>query len=218
MSGNEMIDALRDEVLDADSVSVSSAKALRVLNRALRFVERELLRYALWNPLQGSESFTTSADTRAYLLTATDILRIERMVRLDSQSREWQACSQIPVTLAREDYTFDDGKWKYYLTSATSAGIQEAQNYTINFAWDPGASVTFKVFYTTIPADIAANTTECALPPDYHDLVVARASIQLTGAEESQQAFAMQRYQELLMQMKRDARRGAGPAEIRQEW
>lgn len=214
MDRGEMLQAILDYGLDVNTVEYDRARRERALNEAARFVGRKLMAHGLVGASVKSEDFTTLSDTRAYALTATDIVRVFRMVRLDASSREVEEAVQIDERGKMADYVWDGKAWRYYVTRNSTTKL-----YSINFVGNQGSGITFRVFYHARVAEITAgsgnDTTEYTeIPEEYHDLVVARATFRLTRGDDTIAGSVITDYQELLRQMQVDAVTGASPAEI----
>lgn len=222
MNGDEMVQAVRDDALDADSVSWSNARVLRVLNRSAKFIARELARHQIFNNIADSENFTTTANTRAYALSASDIESIFRIVRLDTNSKEIETIEEIPVKQLYDGYggiatIWRGGQyWRYYLTRNKTTGA-----YTINFPRDPSSGVTFTVHYVATPATIAAGGSETEyfdIPSKYHDLIIAHAVVKVIGPDSSHIGYATAAYAELKNELRTEAGIMSSPGEIMDEF
>lgn len=222
MNGDEMVQVFRDDALDADAVSWVPAKVLRFLNRAAKYVARELARHQVFNNIADSENFTTAVNTRAYALSASDIESIYRVVRLDTNGKEIEDIDSISVKQLYDEYggivTFWRGgkSWRYYLTRNKSTGA-----YTINFPRDPSSGVTFTVHYVATPATIAAGGSETEyfdIPSKYHDLVIARAVMMAIGPDSSHIGYATAAYAELKNELQNEAGLMSSPGEIMDEF
>ena len=127
MTGDEMVQAIRDDALDSDAVSWANARVLRVLNRAAKFVGRELARHQIINNVASSENFITVANTRAYALSASNIESIFRVVRLDGVRSDTIQTITLAGYNATDTFSITlDGKTTAELTVAAGPTLPTA--------------------------------------------------------------------------------------------
>lgn len=210
MNRGEMRTLLRDWVSDTQSTEWSNTRVDRALNRAALQVLIDLSNVQWINLARGTEDFTSVSGTYAYTLSATNAAFLKRMYELgDSSDR----AKDIPCNLVAEDARFvgrhpyqEPVSWPFYVTRNHSGSA-----WVINFLRDPGAGHNFRVEYivrtsTITEGDAGSDSSEYTqIPPEYHDLVVAKAGWYLCGPDGSNERFTVSNYQMLFNQMTRSA-------------
>ncbi|MFH0908916.1 MAG: hypothetical protein V1929_09145 [bacterium] len=206
MTRGEMLQLMLDLGLDKDEKVWPRTLRERMLNSAARWLHRELQRYALVRPVMTTEDFVTASNTTAYTLTTSNIDRVDRITRLDAQSREDWTYRHIDESMA------DQPPWDgYYLTTTISGtGENAALKYVVNFAALPGATITFRAFLQVKLADIvtgseADDLSYVAIPERYHELLAARALSMLVGPDQSANQWIGGYYGSLFQNMLQDA-------------
>lgn len=218
MNRGDMRTVVRRRVRDGNSVAWTDAQVDDELNRAASEVARQLSRYQLVNFVKASESFTTTGNTQAYELTATDIRRIYIMKRTDCTPD--QPCRLIQEM---EELDIDDnywgGYWRYFLTRSTTTS-----KYTINFPhYQIAGGMTFTVQYLANLTEITTggandSSSYAAIPVDYHELIIQQAVVNLLGQESSLGQIAAVKLDELRDEMVKDLSVTTDTDMIRQEF
>lgn len=191
---------VRQDALDKESVNWEDSEIDDSLNRSASYVAMELSRHDILEQMLGTETFTDTAGTKSYALSATDILHFRELywVNPDTTSKDVK-CNRMD---RRQRGDYYRKTWDFYPERSTSTGL-----WSIKFSDDPGGGNTFRVEYVKKPAEITTgsgsdSTEYTTIPEEFEDLIVARAVWILTGPDGSQKEHAAANFKMLLDQAK----------------
>ena len=217
MTRQEMRTMMRRRLRDTNSVTWKNADTDDELNLAARRVERKIGRQQKINYDLNTETITTTADTVAYDLSASDFRRVWKMQRTDSTPN--QACKQMDESNQSDWRQLGvrdrQGQWLFFITRTSTT-------YTVNFPQAPPAGLTFTLTYLTLTSEIATGTAGDAndlssfssVIEDYHELIVQDAIVALMDPASSLYTGAAIHLAKLNQDMLMDVTTMSDPVEI----
>jgi hypothetical protein len=182
---------------------VPVAKMNRFLNRAAKWVQRDLILNSLLNAVDGSVTITTDGINTSFSMVVVDPLFILFAEERDTAGNRIARAEQIKAEDAYEYPVWDDNRncWRFWMTRNATTG-----NWLMNFFEPPGSGTIFVLSYAIeqvaldlAMADDALRFTKIPLP--YDELIVARATLGLLGPDPSLAALAATNYAEMRRQM-----------------
>ena len=212
-----MLTMLRRRMRDQNQTVWNSPVDLREeLNQAAANVLRFIQDNQLTQLDETSEDITTASGTLIYPLTTTNMRKVWRMQRLEGASLTDDAV-QIPDNIDdwRRNFLQDTrNRYHYFVTRKSSTDV-----YSIGFAKDPSAILTFRVFLLLSLAALATDGTDDSsnytqIPPDFHELVVQTAAVTLIDPGSTLFTGAVERLRELRRDVITDIGGGANPVEV----
>ena len=214
----QMVTMVQLRIRDPQASYFSAVQIRTALNMAVRRVGRMVGRLQRLNYTTGTESFTTTGNTTAYALSATDIRRVWRMRRTDSTPD--QECEEIADLDQLDIHTnYWDGKWRFYTSrNATTKA------FSINFPhYAIAAGMTFLVEYLARVPELATDGTADSssytqIDEDQHELVVQEAVVDLLAPDSSLYQPAAIKLADLREETRMELQSRVTPDEIQQDF